>query len=216
MEIGTTEAQRTRDGRRRNPRGQGGRLRHELIDAAGDLLAESGDMRQLTLRGVARRVGIAAPSVYLHFHDVEQLTLAVMARRFPELGAAIATARRDIADPLEALQAGCRAYCNFALEHPGHYRVMFDTQLVTGIHSDAGRHVFEGLVQSIRPCLDADGDGDRDDASRLAGLVWPALHGLVSLRINQPGFPWEPLDKAVDEMVRRLVGAARTASSTTP
>src|ERR1700729_2893185 len=58
-------------GRQRNARGQGDRLRREIIDAARDILAETGNVDRLTLREVARRVGIAATSVYLHFPDPE-------------------------------------------------------------------------------------------------------------------------------------------------
>ena len=50
--------------RRRNPRGQGDRLREEIISAASELIAESGDADQLSLRAVAKRIGIAAPSIY--------------------------------------------------------------------------------------------------------------------------------------------------------
>lgn len=191
--------------RPRSPRGQGERLRDELIDAASDLLAESGDMRDLTLRGVARRVGIAAPSVYSHFGDVEQLTVAVMERRFPELASAIADARRDVDDPLRALIAGCRAYCHYALDHPGHYRVMFDTRIDAPIHSEAGRRVFEGLGRSVQACLDPEREDAVEVATQLAGLLWATLHGIVSLRIAQPKFPWTPLDDMVERAVRSLI-----------
>ena len=48
--------------RRRNPRGRGERLREEIIEAATKLVTETGGASQLSLRGVAREVGIAATS----------------------------------------------------------------------------------------------------------------------------------------------------------
>ena len=57
--------------RRRNPRGQGDRLREEIISAASELIAESGDADRLSLRSVAKRIGIAAPSIYRHFPDAK-------------------------------------------------------------------------------------------------------------------------------------------------
>ncbi|MEK8172669.1 TetR-like C-terminal domain-containing protein [Streptomyces sp. M19] len=45
----------------RNRRGQGGRLREEIVTAAVGLLDETGEESAITLRSVARRVGIAAP-----------------------------------------------------------------------------------------------------------------------------------------------------------
>jgi len=71
--------------RQRNPRGQGERLRDDIIEAASRLLADPA-APPLTLRAVAREVGVAATSVYLHFDDIESLILAVADRLFTELG----------------------------------------------------------------------------------------------------------------------------------
>ena len=49
--------------RRRIRRGEGDRLREEIITVASQMIGETGDDSALTLRGVARRVGIAAPSI---------------------------------------------------------------------------------------------------------------------------------------------------------
>ena len=70
--------------RQRNPRGQGERLRDDIIEAASRLLADPA-APPLTLRAVAREAGVAATSVYLHFDDIEELVLAVADRRFGEL-----------------------------------------------------------------------------------------------------------------------------------
>jgi AcrR family transcriptional regulator len=66
----------TQEHRRRNPRGQGDRLRADIIEAASRLLADPA-APPLTLRGVARAAGVAATSVYLHFADTDELVLAV-------------------------------------------------------------------------------------------------------------------------------------------
>ncbi|MGI8689242.1 MAG: TetR/AcrR family transcriptional regulator [Thermomicrobiales bacterium] len=199
--------------RRRNPRGQGARLRDEIIEAASALLAESGDAKQLSLRGVAKQVGIVATSVYPHFSDVEQLAAAVAERRFAEMFAAQNTAERGIVDPAEALLARCLAYCHFALAHPSHYQVMFQVDLTPVRVEDfthlPGRQAFEALVRAIERCLEAGVARPHDDPFRLAVLVWAAEHGLVALRISRPRFPWPPLDELVNEAVRYLVGLER-------
>jgi AcrR family transcriptional regulator len=145
--------------RRRNPRGQGERLREELIEAAGALVAESGDGRQLSLRGVANRVGIAATSVYLHFPDVEHLKVAVVQRGYAKLDRVRDAASQGIADPVEALLARCRAYSRFALDHPGHYRLMFGPDLPASLAYDAerapGRQALQTLAHSIQRCQQA-------------------------------------------------------------
>ncbi len=204
--------------RQRNPRGQGQRLRDEIIEAARDLLAETGDVKHLSLRAVARRVGIAAPSVYPHFRDLEELAVAVTDRLFPELEAAIGAGARGVRDPFAALLAGCRAYCRYALEHPGHYRVLFDADLGRRTQTEAGRRVFQRLTDGVRACLAPQAGGGEevggDAAAFVAGLIWSALHGLVMLRISRPGFPWAPLDRMVDETVRRLLGVDAGSEAT--
>jgi AcrR family transcriptional regulator len=109
----------------RNPQGQGGRLRTELIAAADRLLARTGDIGGLSLRAVAREVGIATPSIYLHFPDKQALVRAVLDARFAELGAAVQAAVVAADGPAAKLRAGCLAYCRFAAEHPNAYRVLF-------------------------------------------------------------------------------------------
>ena len=66
--------------RRRNRRGEGDRLREEIITAASQMIGETGDDSALTLRGVARRLGIAAPSIYRHFTAIFSSSTSVKCR----------------------------------------------------------------------------------------------------------------------------------------
>jgi AcrR family transcriptional regulator len=197
--------------RLRNARGQGDRLRQDIIDAARDILAKTGNLDRLTLRGVAREVGIAATSVYLHFPDAEHLAVAALEQTFAELSAATSAAAAGYADPAEALLARCRAYCQFGLDHPGHYRVMFHLDLMPSLAAGdpgetPGQRAFLALVGTVEACLAADANRPRRDPQRLASLVWATEHGLVSARLARPGFHWSTLDGMVTEAVSRLMG----------
>ncbi len=197
--------------RRRNPRGQGERLRDEIIEAASRLLADP-TAPPLTLRGVAREAGVAATSVYLHFDDIESLVLAVADRRFGELVRLQDEARAEDADPCQRVRAGCLAYCEFGLEYPGHYQVMFTSPLPLPAHVTPdqfpGRKAFQQLVDAVAECIGAEPDDQR--ASFTAQLIWQQLHGIVSLRISRPRFPWPPLAETVTEAVDRLLAGARS------
>src|SRR3984957_11099120 len=197
--------------RQRNARGQGDRLRQEIIDAARDILAQTGTLERLTLRGVARRVGIAATSVYLHFPDAEHLAVAALEQTFTELSATTAAASAEIADPAEALLARCRAYCQFGLDHPGHYRVMFHLDLMPHLaagdpEDTPGQRAFRRLLGAVEACLTAGAGRPHPDPSRPASLVWTPEHGLVSARLARPQFHWRTLDRMVTEAVSRLMG----------
>jgi AcrR family transcriptional regulator len=194
--------------RQRNPRGQGERLRDDIIEAASRLLADPA-APPLTLRAVAREVGVAATSVYLHFDSIESLLLAVAGRRVGEL----VRIQDEIAeqDPCEQAQAGCLAYCEFGLAHPGHYQVMFTNPLPMPQHMAPeqfpGWVPFQQLIDRVAACIGAE-PGD-PEAFRTAQLIWQQLHGIVSLRISHPKFPWPPLEPTVRTAVDRLLAAVR-------
>lgn len=172
----------------------------ELIEAAARLLESSGDAHALTLAGVAREAGIAAPSIYRHFADRDQLVEAVVADRFQHLDDALVAAMADADDPAVALRACCATYCRFGLRHPGHYQILFSATL--GLDPERpgdrpGERVFGRLVAAVQTCVDA-GVARRGDAQLMAVNVWVALHGIVSLRTSRPGHPWPPVDTLID------------------
>jgi AcrR family transcriptional regulator len=190
--------------RPRSRRGEGARLREEIVAAASEIIAETGDDRELTLRGVARRIGIAAPSIYRHFTDVDDLKLAVVDRSFALYAQAREEAQGGAVGPAEALLARCRAYCRYALDHPGPYRYMWSHRAP---RPGTDLPAFESLAALVRRCQEAGVARPADDARLLAAEVWAALHGLLLLRMNAPELPWPaPLERMADHAVARLVG----------
>jgi AcrR family transcriptional regulator len=195
--------------RARSPQGEGARLRDELIDAADRILARTGDEEGLSLRAVAREAGVAGPSVYLHFAGKDDLIRAVMRRHFDELRRAIEAAAAAAPGPAERLRAGCLAYCRFAVEQPGAYRVLFGNRtsgLAEPPDQGIGLDAFGTLVDGVRACMAA-GAAPPGDPFRVMA-VWAALHGIVGLRHSAPSFPWVPVDALVDDVLRGLVGIA--------
>lgn len=192
----------------RNRRGQGERLREQLIEAASELITETGDVGSVTLRAVAARAGIAAPSVYLHFADVDALKMAVANRSFADFNSARAAASLGIVSASESLIRGCQVYAEYAIDHPGHYRLMFGPGLppLTGEQGTANRDAFDSLVNSITRCQTQGDSPDSIPPERLALVVWTALHGQATLRIDRPHMPWPPLKPMIAELTRRLVG----------
>lgn len=197
--------------RPRNRRGHGDRLREDIVAAATELIEEAADPDQLTLRAVAARIGISAPSIYRHFADVEHLKMAVVRRCFAEFGLARDQVAEPDTEPATALLARCRAYCQFALEHPGPYRFMFSHRVPrpAGDQPLSGSDAFQSLTASILRCQQSGIAHAPDRPEVLAAQVWAALHGMVLLRINVPQFPWPtPLEEMVDQAVTRLIALA--------
>jgi hypothetical protein len=129
------------------------------------------------------------------------------------LARAIARAYRVPADPVLALLAGCRAYCRFGIRKPGHYRILFEIErpdLGPGrpysLKQSAGGPILDALVAAIELCRSAGVASPDADTRIVATSLWSSLHGVLSLRLNRPRFPWPPLDQLVDITVQRLVG----------
>jgi AcrR family transcriptional regulator len=201
-----TSGERTRE---RNPQGEGARLRDELIAAAGRLLAADNDVDSLSLRGVAREAGVAAPSVYLHFASKEDLLRAVVGAHFAALQRAIEAGVASGHNPASRLLAGCQAYCRYAAEQPGSYQLLFNTPRTDikdpEFTGTSGAAAFQTLVDGVAACIAA-GVVRPGDPFRIATDIWSALHGTASLRRATAGFPWPPLEDQVRGILEAFTG----------
>ncbi|MCG8921043.1 TetR/AcrR family transcriptional regulator [Lentzea sp. CC55] len=178
--------------RRRNRRGEGGKLRDEIIEAALALLDEGGDERAVTLRSVARKVGIAAPSIYPHFADQPSIMLAVVQGEMDKLTTVLREADdRADRDGRSRLFAVCNAYLGFAQEHPQRYRIMFgglwtpsveDTSITDDDLESLGLEAFGLLAEVLGVCVDEGVAHPSEDLHGDAVALWLGLHGLAHQR----------------------------------
>jgi AcrR family transcriptional regulator len=199
--------------RPRNARGEGEKLRGEIIDAAIRVLEALGPEDPFSLRSVAKAAKIAAPSVYIHFADRNALLLAVLEKLFAELVTINATAETAAAQAgggaWECLLARAMATVRFGLEHPGHYKVMFEGRAVPRLNDPLGPGFGRPLmIRSIELISEIASQPGRvsEDPEHLLLLLWCALHGVVSLRINKPT-PDTPDWPAATEMAEQMIRA---------
>lgn len=187
--------------RPRNARGQGAQLRDDIVAAAGALLDEGGD-DAVTLRGVARRIGISAPSIYAHFADRDAILFAVAREAFAELADHLAGAAETGSAPAARLRAVCAAYLEFAQIRPSRYRVMFGGvwDAAPAVHRGAldlaqvqalGQEALGVLGEALRRCV-ADGIISSTDPAADTVMLWVGLHGLAHQRLVASAFPWPP------------------------
>ena len=135
----------------------------------------------------------------------------------PEQGLGDRGEVRVVADD-QAVAAGLRIYLDFGLENPDADRVAF---MIEGPHgrvavagpvdesdvSVPGHTAFDILRRMIAD-LHRRGLGAGDDPERMAQSVWAGMHGLVSLLIARPGFPWAEREALVAGHVRMLADMA--------
>ncbi|SRR6266498_3898965 len=172
---------------RRRGRYHHGKLPKALVAAAVKLV-ESGGVGALTLRGAARKAGVSQAAPYRHFTDKQALLAAVAEEGFRSLTEAMrqATAPHE-GDPLGRFHALGRAYVDFAMAHPAHYRIMFGQAAADRsaypLLKAAAQETFGLLVAAIQDCQRA-GVVRPGDAEELALAAWSASHGLSSLAVD--------------------------------
>ncbi len=188
--------------RERNPRGQGERLRADLLDATVDLIAATGSVEGVSLRAAAKRAGVSPMAVYNHFEDKDALLEAAVENCWGEFQAAIA-ATMDEPDPSARLRAAGDAYVRFALERPGQYAVMFSGTTKLPERPEAiGMSAFDDLVAMVADILDA--NGDRRDPTFVAFQVHTWIHGIVTLAACAPDLAWPSMETLLDDLLVRL------------
>lgn len=170
--------------RTRAARGEGERLRVEVLDAAEELLVETGSTVGVSMRQIAKRVGVTPPSLYLHFDDKDELFYEVCLRRFGEFHEFMAAAVEGVEDPAERLVALGRAYVEYGIRYPRQYEVLFVDQKDIvfegreGLEELPGTKAMQLLVDTITDGLDAGVFRETDPWLCALGL-WAQTHGLV-------------------------------------
>jgi AcrR family transcriptional regulator len=186
----TDTADRTRRPRAR--KGEGPRLRDEILDATEQLLLRTGSAEAVSIRAVADAVGVTPPSIYRHFADKDALIYEVCNRHFAELDAEIDAAVAGIDDPVDDLTARGRAYVEFGIANPEPYRIMFMTRPeVAPVERQQmwlkESTTFLAVIESAQRCIDAGRlKPQYSDAYRVALGLWARVHGLTSLVVSKP------------------------------
>jgi AcrR family transcriptional regulator len=196
--------------RQRNPRGQGALLRDSIVRGAAEVLEETCNEDAVSLRAVARRIGISAPAIYGHFADREEILAAVVADAFVDLYEAVSSAAARHADPVARLREAAAAYLAFADERPGRFRLLFGRSRVhtagipraESVRDMVGAEAFGTLIEGIEGCVAA-GRCASTDPEGDATQLWIGLHGYATLRTSVPYFPWPPQDQVLNDLLRR-------------
>jgi AcrR family transcriptional regulator len=190
--------------RSRARRGDGERLRDEILAAAEVLLIATNDQSALSIRAIAAAVGVTPPSIYLHFADRNDLIFEVCERHWVQLEHAMTEAVDGIADPIQRIRARGLAYLRFGLENPEHYRILMmsrpdetpDRFADERLAGTAGIEVIAGEVAAAI----AAGELPLQDPLEAACLLWIAIHGMVSLIISKPDFPFPPVEQLFEHL----------------
>ena len=191
--------------RRRAPRGSGEQLREEILDAATELLLETGHAKAVSIRSVAQQVGVTPPSIYLHFADKDALLDAVCARYFEKLDEEMQRVAVNQPSTIDVLRAQGLAYVRFARQTPELYRIatMGESRPGSDVDLALNSSAFVHMRHSVEALM-AEGIYPQGDATGLALELWTVAHGLAALMISRPYLPWGDVEEFADRVMRSV------------
>ncbi len=180
-------------------------LKEACIQAAREVIAEQG-IEGLSLRDVARKLGVSHQAPYRHYPSRDHLLAAIMQRCFEDFAAYLDQAAK--AHTTDALLGMGQAYMRYAAQKPLEYRLMFGTPWPEpAAHPDLVRHAvhaFDLLRNHLLQHLQQRASAPQSDMLALlaqaelqALLIWSALHGMASIQqanvmqhlVLSPGVP---------------------------
>lgn len=179
-------------------------LKSRLVDVATGLLIERRDVKRPTMRQIAGAAGVAPGAAYRHFESQDDLFLAVVAKLFSDLEAALTKAIEGVSDPTESVRRFAHAFVIWGLENSGGYQLLFeqtDGNEVVVNTARPGLHMIDRMAAMV-----AGNPAPSQLHLRKATLIWVAMHGVVSLRMHKTGMPWpNTIEGDVDHLLDALL-----------
>lgn len=172
---------------------------------------EQENIVSLSLRGIARRLGVSDNAPYRHFPDKESLLVAIAKIGFRQLHQALQqAASSNFEDDQQRLETISVAYIQYAVEHQTYYRVMFsDRQLICEQYPELNQisqATFEVLLDTIKAGQKAQ-IFIPGDSLQLARVCWSLTHGVSMLAIDR-----QLMISNVDELLKLAQIATRIVS----
>lgn len=184
--------------------------RQDILSVAREVFVREGHAG-FSMRKLAEAVGCVPGTLYTYFRDRDHILGLLIDESFEHLMADLETRMTD-EDPLRNLRRIMSAYVRFGLDHPDHYEFAFMLKRTPAL--DDRRPVphrsFDLLRKTIADCIAQD-LLRRGDHELVAQGVWTSIHGVTSLMITMPNFPWvdrqRVIDHVLDTTVRGLLPA---------
>ena len=164
-----------------------GDLHQEIICAACELLEEN-NISSLSLRAVAKKVGVSHTAPYRHFKDKESLLAGIAGRGYDELTTQMKEAvELHPGNPAAQLQEAGIRYVELALKQPQCSHLMYSGILPCDDTypelKESGDTAFDGLKMIIEEGQSS-GEFKQGDIELLALTAWAGIHGLTMLLIS--------------------------------
>ena len=184
------------------------RLRQLILDAARELFVDEG-YESVSMRKIAHKIDYSPTTIYHHFKDKAELLVSICESTHLDLLNTLDLHTNDLSDPVEALRKSARSYVEFGLKHPQEYKVTFiiRPQYQKGLglpHGSVPERMFEQIGGVIQACVKQERFRPVD-AQATTQAIWAAMHGVTSLLISFPDFPWADEGALITQVVETMI-----------
>jgi AcrR family transcriptional regulator len=172
------------------------------------LFAEHG-LHNVSTRQIAQAAGISQPSLYAHFPTRDAIAVELCCRAFETLQDQLECASQSTADPIDRIRTIARTYIDFGLRNEAAYRVAFMLDMPAE-HVDENSRVLAAGVAAFgvlqRAFEDLENGAEQGELD--AQSAWASMHGLVSLLIVRPQFPFAEREQLIEAHLQRIAPLA--------
>jgi AcrR family transcriptional regulator len=187
-------------------------LRSRILSTAEALFVQDG-FKNVSMRKIARQIEYSPTTIYHYFKDKGELFGCLLEDYQGQLLARMNAiyARGD--EPIVTLKKGMRAYTEFGLANPSFYKLAFmnnpefkaEAYMAEGAK---GTELFTKMQASVEMCIRLGLFGPIEPGLA-AQVLWMMNHGVTSLLITNPNFPWADVDVLIDAVIDCTINGLR-------
>lgn len=189
-------------------------MRRTILRAARELFVREG-YEGFSMRKLARKIEYSPGTIYLHFENKQALFECLIDESYASLEE-VMQGPHERSDPVTDLRKGWRAYVDFGLRNPNHYRLAFMLGRPEETHHfQKADLLFVALRDSVNRCVEQ-GYFHPVDVDAAAQAQWASVHGITSLLIQRPDFPWVAKEKLVAQVIDSSIDSLLAVSPAAP
>lgn len=155
------------------------------------------------MRQLAEMVGCSHGNLYLHFKDKEALFDCLVEESFEQFADGLRKVPESVryGDPVEFIRKLGRAYVEFGVANASVYEFAFMLRR-PGLSKPSV--TYERLRSVVQRCID-EKRFRRMDVDAASQALWAAAHGITSLLILRPQYPWADREKLIGQVIDAAV-----------